>query len=119
MVNPLTISSSHGVLSTSSATISPPPLKTWDTEKPNLAMKNVKTELYWIYVQHNNSPGLFFKKMDVLTTHRLDLGASQGFCEKLADNSSKCINEKHHKHSVSGTAFMTIHSELDLMQKSF
>jgi hypothetical protein len=25
------------------------------------------------------------KKMDVLTTHRSDLGASQGFCEKLAD----------------------------------
>jgi hypothetical protein len=33
------------------------------------------------------------KKMDVLTTHRSDLGASQHFCEKLADNSSKCIDE--------------------------
>jgi hypothetical protein len=33
------------------------------------------------------------KKMDVLSTHRSDLGASQGFCEKIADNSSKCINE--------------------------
>jgi hypothetical protein len=45
------------------------------------------------------------KKMAVLTTHRSDLGASQGFCEKLADNSSKCINEKNIISilSVSGT----------------
>jgi len=105
MVNPLTISSSHGVLSTTSATISPPPLKTWDTENRTLQWKMRKLNCTWIYAKHNNSPGLFFilyimqvltarqKKMDVLTTHRSDLGSAQGFCEKLADNSSKCINE--------------------------
>jgi hypothetical protein len=74
-----------------------------------------KTELYWIYAQHNNSWGLFFivynagaycigrRRWMFLPLIDRIWGHHRAFCEKLADNSSNCNNEKHHKHSVSGT----------------
>lgn len=81
MVYPLTASSSHGVLSTSSATISTPPLRTWDTENWTLQWKMWKLNCtgFMLNITTLRDFSSFSvtqvltarqKKMDVLTTHR-------------------------------------------------